>query len=53
MRKNGVVKYLEVPLESENNDIISFYYDTAHGGIDAIIDDIRRKYDWIHEDVRQ
>ena len=55
VRKNGVVKYLEIPLESEINHIISFYHDTTHPGINATIDGIRNKYDWIgiHEDVRQ
>ena len=50
-----VVKYLEVPLESEINDIISFYHDTTRAGINTTIDGIHNKYDWIgiHEDVRQ
>ncbi|KAI6648552.1 hypothetical protein LOD99_8032 [Oopsacas minuta] len=52
-KKNGCVKYLEIPLVSEIDNIIGFYHNVTHPGINTTIDGIRNKYDWngIYNDV--
>ncbi|KAI6655698.1 hypothetical protein LOD99_1838 [Oopsacas minuta] len=52
-KKNGYMKYLEIPLVSEIDNIIGFYHNVTHPGINTTIDGIRNKYDWngIYNDV--
>ncbi|KAI6652983.1 hypothetical protein LOD99_4060 [Oopsacas minuta] len=52
-KKNGCVKYLEIPLVSEIDNIIGFYHNVTHPGINTTIDGIQNKYDWngIYNDV--
>ncbi|KAI6660171.1 PEP-CTERM domain protein [Oopsacas minuta] len=52
-KKNGCVKYLEIPLVSEIDNIIGFYHNVTHPGLNTTIDGIRNKYDWngIYNDV--
>ena len=48
------MKYLEIPIHSEIDAIISFYHDVTHTGVNTTIESIINNYDWsgIHDDVR-
>ncbi|KAI6647702.1 hypothetical protein LOD99_8543 [Oopsacas minuta] len=52
-KNNGCVKYLDILLVSEIDNIIGFYHNVTHPGINSTIDGIRNKYDWngIYNDV--
>ena len=49
------MKYVEIPIDSEIDNIICFYHDVTHLRVNTTIDSIRNKYDWkgIHENVSE